>query len=87
MLHARSAATSRALDGTCALCFCEVHAGGRNSVTLQCGHTFHFGESSGCRGLSAWAKQMCPLCRQPFADTDTPSVETALQLEVAWPEA
>jgi hypothetical protein len=88
MLHARIAATGRALDGTCALCFCEVHAGGRNSVTLQCGHTFHFGETpAGCRGLSAWAKQMCPLCRQPFAHTDAPKQSAATRLEVAWPEA
>ena len=87
MLHARmcsDAPESRALDGTCALCFGALLAGEQNSVTLRCRHTFHFSEAtSGCRGLSAWAKQICPLCRQPFVHKDEPSAEP--QLEVSWP--
>jgi hypothetical protein len=93
VLHARMCAFHHdlgALDGTCALCFGEVHARGKNTVTLRCRHTFHFGQTdSGCRGLSAWAakREDCPLCRQPFGNPEPEEPELDLSLEVAWPAA
>ena len=88
MLHARMCASHDdrgAIDGTCALCFGAVHSKGLNTVTLRCRHTFHFSQTeSGCRGLSAWTRDDCPLCRQAFASTASESQPSAL-LEVAWP--
>ena len=80
--------TGDSLALMCALCFGVVHSGEQNSVTLRCRHTFHFSESaSGCRGLVAWAKPICPLCRQSFKGAEEPSAQTTeLQLEVAWEE-
>ena len=90
MLHARACAVvdaRGALDGTCALCFGAVQGGGRNSVTLRCRHTFHFGETeSGCRGLAAWSalSTACPMCRQ---ETGLPAKgeQPVPSLEVPWP--
>jgi hypothetical protein len=91
MLHARACAVvdpRGSLDGTCALCLGPVHGGGKNSVTLRCRHTFHFGETeSGCRGLAAWSvlSSACPMCRQ---DTGLPAKsckDFVPSLEVAWP--
>ena len=90
MLHARMCASHDdrgALDGTCALCFGAVHSKGINTVTLSCRHTFHFSlTESGCRGLSAWTHDDCPLCRQAFAPTASEAQPSA-PLEVAWPVA
>jgi hypothetical protein len=94
VLHARLCASSDdrgALDGTCALCFGEVDARGKNTVTLRCRHTFHFGQTeSGCRGLSAWTakREDCPLCRQSYAHPEPDEREpSSFPLEVAWPVA
>jgi hypothetical protein len=54
-------------DGVCPLCYEAL--GDLNVVTLACGHSAHFGESTGCLGLVAWANQTCPMCRAPFAAT------------------
>lgn len=59
-----------AFDGICALCHDEVHRGDINSVTLPCGHVFHWAAGV-CAGLLEWATdvdhQTCPVCRLSFA--------------------
>jgi hypothetical protein len=97
MLHARMCASGAplgglgrdAIDGTCALCFGAVSGGGRNSVTLRCRHTFHFGETDfGCKGLLAWSAGTCPVCRLAFVPRQAERSERATHpLDVAWPVA
>lgn len=67
-------------DGACPMCYEPL--GERNVVTLACGHSAHFGESSGCLGLLAWANQTCPLCRAPFAAVERAQRAPAAPLDV-----
>jgi hypothetical protein len=58
-------------DGNCALCLTELPRGVANSVTLPCGHTFHWSRNAdtGCEGLYRWTlgdHSDCPTCRNDF---------------------
>jgi hypothetical protein len=62
-----------AFDGTCSLCHDAVHSGDINSITLPCGHVFHWATSAGCGGLCLWVvsnNRSCPLCRADFLGDD-----------------
>lgn len=61
-----------AFAGVCPMCHDEVQRGDINSITLRCGHVFHWSSQDGCGGLYTWAEQQptCPVCRTPFGDTD-----------------
>ena len=76
-------------EGTCALCLCDIVRGAANSMTLECGHTFHVtsaGQDS-CPGLLAWLtradRMTCPMCRSPVAAQRAPEAR-GLELHVAW---
>ena len=81
-------------DGTCALCFGNVAARARDSVTLACGHTFHFAGTprSECSGLVAWLEAArpsraatCPTCRRSIGAPAPEAAEPrAYELDVAW---
>lgn len=70
-------------DKICSICWEDV---ANPSVTLKCGHRFHFG----C--LTEWAKRSneCPMCREQFTPTATPRHEgeeegdPALDLSMYW---
>ena len=77
-------------DGTCALCLCDVARGAANSMTLECGHTFHVTatEQDSCLGLLAWLarseRATCPMCRRPVGAESAEPVTVGLELHVAW---
>jgi hypothetical protein len=59
----------------CAICHCVV-TDSVNTVTLPCGHTFHFGQGhDGCMGLYGWINSnkgnKCPMCRESFIYGET----------------
>ncbi len=60
-----------AFDGVCSLCHEDVRRGDVNSITLACGHVFHWAAENGpCGGLCTWVTMQnntCPVCRAPFA--------------------
>jgi hypothetical protein len=86
-------AVGRHAPELCALCQYDVTSGTDNSVTLRCGHTFHFGKESGCKGFLTWAitlkRDTCPMCRQVFSSfhSGRSSARRAesVRLEVDWP--
>jgi len=49
-------------NDTCPLCFEPVRRGELNTVTLRCGHIFHY-SSPNCGGLAKWSRD-CPQCRK-----------------------
>jgi hypothetical protein len=54
-------------DNICAICFNALDDGGANTMTLGCGHMFHWDEDPAqCRGLRCWANANCPTCRRPY---------------------
>lgn len=67
-------------DGTCPLCHGDLDPSGNNSVTLACGHAFHWSAvDDDCTGLITWVENGngdCPVCRRAFhgdADSDVDS--------------
>jgi hypothetical protein len=54
--------TGTTYGDTCSLCFEPIRRGELNTVTLKCGHIFHYAGSS-CGGLEKWARG-CPQCRK-----------------------
>jgi hypothetical protein len=77
----------------CALCQYDVTRS-NNSVTLGCGHTFHFGKESGCKGFLTWAitlkRTTCPMCRQVFSSfhsgrSSARAARELVRVEVDWP--
>jgi hypothetical protein len=54
-------------DQVCAICQEAVFPDAPNSVTLACGHSFHFAPQSGCSGSLNWFRRgrSCPNCRLP----------------------
>jgi hypothetical protein len=79
-LAARCAPLGTAFDGICLLCHDEVRRGDVNSITLGCGHVFHWSTlDGGCVGLCPWTMQSrtCPACRAPFGDDDLESDATS----------
>lgn len=75
-------------EGTCALCLGDIVRGSANSMTLECGHTFHVtaAEGDSCLGLLAWLlrgeRMTCPMCRRAVVASAEP--ERGLELHVAW---
>ncbi len=61
-----------AFDGTCPICHDDVHSGDTNSVTMPCGHAYHWAPYLACGGLYTWVvngNTSCPLCRaDPITD-------------------
>jgi hypothetical protein len=56
-------------DGACALCLEPVTRGDANSVTLACGHVYHWSQAPNCEGLIIWigaGNNDCPTCRRAF---------------------
>jgi hypothetical protein len=58
-------------EGSCALCLTPLLPGAANSITLPCGHVFHWSRypASGCEGLYRWTlhgHSDCPTCRNDF---------------------
>jgi hypothetical protein len=80
--------------GECTICHGAVGRGDLNSITLACGHVFHWWERDGCQGLYPWAvgHTSCPNCRGMFGMIPTPPRASPrprdlprVQLVVAWP--
>lgn len=75
-------------DGVCALCLNPVYRGVANSTTFQCGHTFHWGQTSECAGVRTWTitHDNCPTCRNLF--TNVISIENipsnVVSLDITW---
>jgi hypothetical protein len=62
-------ASGRTFEGACAICLDPLGRGDTNSVTLGCGHIYHWAATeAGCGGLLIWSElnASCPTCRQPF---------------------
>jgi hypothetical protein len=80
-------------SGQCPLCLEEIMSGVANSVTLDCGHTFHWSRNvnTGCEGLYRWTlgeHSDCPTCRTDFsgnavsvAAKDDPDGPVVLRIE------
>lgn len=83
-------AASAYAEGTCALCLGDVVRGAANSMTLECGHTFHAAgaERGACLGLLAWllrAERMtCPMCRHAVSAESAEPERGAFEIHVAW---
>jgi hypothetical protein len=53
-------------ENVCAICFEQCTPGERNTIRLECGHTFHAcGTLDGCAGAVEWIHRGngCPMCR------------------------
>lgn len=80
--------------GNCALCISELPRGIANSVTLPCGHSFHWSRNAdtGCEGLYRWTlgdHSDCPTCRNDFgenADGDAAgaAMDSPIVLMINW---
>jgi hypothetical protein len=57
----------------CSICLAAIETG-TSSATTSCGHAFHFG----CLATWSKTKSTCPLCRQAFTETDTPTETVAM---------
>jgi len=70
----------------CGLCMSPVLVGSANSITLPCGHTFHWSACSVCPGLFRWTVNNtdCPNCRKDFNKEAEPSVQSPIVLEIDW---
>ena len=88
----------RVYEGSCGICLNDAPSGSTNSITLPCGHTFHWsGLGTDCQGLFQWTldgNTDCPLCRSDFVPGsnevhlgDEPDIEEdgeALTLSIDW---
>lgn len=66
---------ARVYDNSCTLCQEDIVRGAPNTITLPCGHSFHFAQSAECAGLNAWLRshagdETCPNCRKPAASQE-----------------
>ena len=50
---------------TCTICCADVSQLAANTITLACGHTFHWDAAVDCDGLAQWygRQNTCPTCR------------------------
>ena len=59
----------------CCICLAAIEAT-TSSVRTSCGHHFHFA----CLATWSKTKPTCPMCRQPFTETETPDWTTSPML-------
>jgi len=79
--------TNKVYGNQCGLCMGPVLVGSANSITLPCGHTFHWSAASVCLGLYRWTLNNtdCPYCRKKFNAEENPEpVLSPIVLAVQW---